>query len=200
MKRNIIVTLGLLVCLPAVGQAASSIVLGYHFLQPNLAGQGIDIGVTGNDNIEGLGLIQLVNGGVGPAPVITAVDILGPGTIFGSVANTGMGLFGPPSDPPSLAPAVFTSTASGTVLANGILAHVTVDTTGIPGGNYAWTLTNPDIGPTDFGLDLATGELIFPTVIDGVLFVESPEPSSVNLAIFAAAGAGIVAYRNRRAR
>lgn len=199
MHRRVVLALGLLLCVPAIAQAASSIVVGNHVLLPNTAGQNINLNVTGNDNIGAVDLFMVINGGTGPAPIVTAANVVAPGTIFGSVANSGLGLFGAPNNPPSLTPATATTTASGTVVSNGLLAVITFDTTGIPAGVYSWALTgHPLFGDTDFGTD-ENFDFIYPTVTNGTLTIV-PEPASVVMGLFAAAGVGVVAIRKRRAR
>jgi hypothetical protein len=198
MHRRVVLALGLLLCVPAIAQAASSIVVGNHVLLQETAGQTIQLNVTGNDSIGALDLFMTINGGTGPAPVVTAVDITGAGTIFFG-NNTGLGLFGGATNPPSLIPAVATTTASGFVISNGLLATVTFDTTGVPAGVYSWSLTgHPDFGDTDFGTD-ENFDFIYPTVTNGTLTIV-PEPASVVMGLFAAAGVGVVAIRKRRAR
>lgn len=200
MHRRVVLALGLLLCVPAIAQAASSIVVGNHILAANTAGQTIQLNVVGDIKVGAVDLFMVINGGTGPAPVVTAVDLT-TGTIFAS-GNTGLGLFGAPYDPPSLLPAALTtSTAANPTLypiANGLLATVTFDTTGVPAGVYSWSLTSHPFGPTDLGTD-ANFENIVPDITNGSLTIV-PEPASVVMGLFAAAGVGVVAIRKRRAR
>jgi len=198
MHRRVVLALGLLLCVPAIAQAASSIVVGNHVLAVNTPGQVINLNVTGNDQIGGLDLFFTINGG-GVGPVVTAVDITSAGTIFAG-NNTGIFVFAAPNNLPSTRPAVSTTSAVGIlpILANGLLASVTFDTTGIPAGVYSWSLTNHPLGATDLGTDLQD-EFIYPNVTNGTLTIV-PEPSSVVMGLFAAAGIGAVAIRKRRAR
>ncbi len=93
-----------------------------------------DIQVTGGDMVQGLDFyVQIgdggvANGGADTVPVITAVDIVGAGTLF-SASNTGQRT--PLSS--DLLWAVSTTTDIGqaaTLAASGICARLTVDTTG----------------------------------------------------------------------
>jgi hypothetical protein len=107
-----------------------------------------------SEQVAGLDLYLFVNNNVVPAPIITAVDVIGPGTIF-HPNNVGQFSLGPPYDVPGQQPSAITTTSSGFVVADGILAFVTVDTTGVPAGLYVLGLTNPDLGPTDFAVNPA---------------------------------------------
>ncbi|REK05964.1 MAG: PEP-CTERM sorting domain-containing protein [Planctomycetota bacterium] len=178
---------------------------GDHLLQAETPGQTVQILVSSPfpldvppfnspDGIQGLDLYIVVNNDSGPAPLITAVDIIGPGTIFDG-NNTGQGDFGPPYQAPGLQVVATTTTGSGTVDPNGILAFVTFDTTGVPFGDYPWSLTSPLFGPSDFAAAPGSDAIL----IDGVLTVV-PEPASIVMGLFAAAGLGAVMIRRRRAK
>ncbi len=130
--------------------ADSLIVVGNHFLLPNTAGQAITIDVTGGDDIQGVGVnAQIADGGpfaggfiIGPGFVADIVN----DTIM-AANNTGQsdndaGLFG------SQLEWVQTTTAVGTVRANGHLVHLLFDTTG-------FTETSAgDLGPGKWSLSL----------------------------------------------
>ena len=143
------------------------IVVGNHVLQPNRAGQEIPIYVFGESPVAGvnfnvqIGDAELVaNGGVA-APTIEHVEIL-TGTIFGSNHT---GLRASMDDPDSFSGVPqhgyqATTTASGTVIAGGLLATVTIDTTGVRNGSWTLGMSNTVNGPTDFAGLTAT-------IIDG---------------------------------
>lgn len=140
--------------------ATPTIVVGSHNLQPNQPDQTVQIFVSGGDLVAGVNFyIQTANGGpeaeaegwIPPgtaivAPAITNLDLL-TGTIF---AENNLGQLGglPPGAYPQIA---FGGTllASGYVPADGLLATVTIDTTGFLSGSFALSLTVAGL-PTDF--------------------------------------------------
>ena len=136
----------LLFCLLSAVTARSQIFInvGDHTLLPNTPGQTIDISVSGGIPVEGLNFnVQVADGfpdGVPPGtvdgPNITGVDVLGTAskpTIF----------FGNSTVPQQIrfdaqVWSVSTTTSSGFVSTAGLLAILTIDTTGWFGG--VWTL------------------------------------------------------------
>lgn len=179
--------------LPSTALAVPTITVGNHLLLPNTPNQVIAILVSSaGEQVAGLDLYLYVNGGVGPAPVITAIDVVGPGTIF-APNNVGQFSLGPPYDVPGLQPSAITTTASGFVPANGVLAYVTFDTTGIPVGGYTISLTNPDLGPTDFAVNPGFDAIL----VDGFIG-QVPEPSTFVLAALGVAGACGMRLRRKR--
>lgn len=151
-----------------------SISIGTHHLVPNAPGQVVEIYVTGGDQVEGMDLsLMTANGGpeleplgeIPPGtgirgPLITGLDIL-TGTIFAS-NNTDQRIFLGESNVYQVAFG-FTTTASGSVPAEGLLARVTLDTTGIFEGTFAFSLT---------AVGSATDFVNVPvTLTDGVLVV-----------------------------
>jgi hypothetical protein len=159
-------------CVVGVASATPVIIVGNHQLQPNTPDQTIEIQVSGGDAIEGLNLYAQVADG-GPAeggsdlgPSITA-DIL-TGTIFAG-NNSG-------SDSTGSSPQVAarnTLTDSGTVPASGLLATLTLDTTGFFAGSWGLFLENTVNGATDFAgvaADITDGNI---TIV--------PEPASALL-------------------
>ncbi|MGD9721336.1 MAG: PEP-CTERM sorting domain-containing protein [Pirellulales bacterium] len=206
-----------LVCTAAVpAQAIITIHAGNHVMLPNTPGQVIDIMITSDsgDEISGLDLYLMINGADANAydpstPRITAIDVTGPGTVFGAVPSTTF----PYGDPWDVANGTSygqnvaygaapnaTSGPSADAPANGVLAHVTVDTTGVFGGIYPLSLTDPFIfGPTL--LSKVTGPLVLGedyVLVDGMLG-SIPEPSSLVLAALGAAGVAVVSLRRRPA-
>jgi len=163
-------------------------------LQPNKAGQVIDIFVSGGDLVTGVDLaLQIGDGSTGP--LITSVDLWQAGDLMLFPNNTG-----------SQGEAVLLpdgnsfsgiSTSSGSVAATGTLAHITISTVGIFSGSFPVSLFNSVQGlPTDMPpFDDITNAV--PFIVDGVLNIV-PEPSSVVLGLFAAGGLCAVAIRRRR--
>jgi hypothetical protein len=205
MLRKIGVVLGLLICSAAIANAEQTIIVGDHVLLPNTAGQIVQIFVSSNTQVAGLDM----NAQVADSGPLALGSIVGPGivgdiitgTIFAS-NNTGVGdgdggAFG------NQVEFLSTTTASGTVLANGLLVTLTVDTTGLdsnsPGdlgpGHWSLRLFDTVNGPTDFADPLINASNV---IVDGSLIIPSPEPTSIVLGLFAIAGLGAVAVRNRR--
>jgi len=211
MLRKVGLTLAVLICLASVSQAATSIVVGNHILQPNMPNQLIQIFVTGGDQIQGVNL----NAQIGPDPssAITPVfqfdpnqhlvfpganlsTLLAPGSIFAPPAGFG-------ENDVTFFPALWqagSATSSGTVAANGLLATLYVDTTGFFSGSWALNLFDTIGGPTDWAGSIFQGQPVpEPLIEDGSITI-IPEPTSVVMAMFGLAGLGAVAIRRRRAR
>ena len=120
-----------------------TIEVGHHSLFANTANQEIPIFVSGNELVSGLNLFAQIGDG-GPelgsfgfmpgsdGPAITAVDLKF-GTIFADVA-------GPQDDqagvPQVAISSIEFSNPGGATLANGLLANLTVDTSGFFGGSW----------------------------------------------------------------
>jgi hypothetical protein len=138
-----------LLCGVAAYASAAAIDAGMHTLAPNMAGQQVQIQVTGGEAVSGLDFFVQVGdggttvGGDDTGPKITNVDLV-TGTIFGT---NNSGVF---TDPAPLIWGATTTTSSGTVAANGLLATLTVDTTGITAGQFDLILNPPATGPTAF--------------------------------------------------
>lgn len=148
--------------------------LGNYDLLPDTPGQEIQIFVRGNDPVQGMNFnIQIADGGPAAGgsvagPVISAVDIL-TNTIFKD-NNTGLGSASSVLEPQV---AFFsTTTGSGTVAASGLLATVTLDTTGFfAGQSFDLVISQTVNNPTNFGP-------ITPTAVDGTLTI-IPEPAGL---------------------
>lgn len=140
LLKNIALALSLAISTVTSLQAAS-IVVGTHTLLPNTPGQVIDIVITGGESANGLNFYASVGdggsdlGGVDTLPLFTT-DIAGPATVFGP-NNTGQigGSYVPGSlgtvEGPGLFASANTTTSSGGVTLNGVLARLTFDTTGL---------------------------------------------------------------------
>jgi hypothetical protein len=144
--------------------------VGVHKLLPNTKDQEIAITVEGSDPVQGLNFrIQVEDGGPLPpamgsptGPVITAVDLITATVFAGNVS--------PQTDLLSL-PQIWVqsvTTQSGSVVADGLLATVTFDTTGFSRGSFRLALDDTLDGATDFaGIPI--------DITDGILRVV-PEP------------------------
>jgi len=90
------------------------------------------------------------------------------------------------------------STSYGTINPNnGVEVNLVVNLTGFGPGTWALRLLHGKAGSTDF-VDL-NGNFLPTNITDGSITV-TPEPASLVLGLFAAAGLGILAIRKHRAR
>src|SRR5687768_3460768 len=140
MKSSWLAGVAAIAGLAGIASAVPVITVGNHELLPNTAGQTIQIHVSGGDDVDGLNFnAQIGNGGpeVGgtDGPNLTA-DIIN-GTIFAG-NNTGQQ---DPGSVPQVA-ARTTTTGQGTVDAQGVLATLTIDTTGFFTGTFDLLLSN----------------------------------------------------------
>ena len=156
--RRLLTAATFLFCaLPAL--AVPTIVVGTHTLLPNQPNQVIEIRVTGGDPVDGLNFyVQVADGGpelvalgLLPAgqgidgPAITGADLIS-GTIF-AANNDGQQV--PPGNQPQVAGFLIT-TDVGTVAADGLLARLTLDTTGFTSGSWPLMLADTWNGDADF--------------------------------------------------
>ncbi len=170
---------------------------------------------------------QLLSTTVAQEPAITAEDVLGAAgfnlTIFGPPItgnNQGASIsFAPGATKRIVEVGTIANLPDGgvdvnlnptfyTVSPNGLFGTLVFDTTGIFAGplQKTWNLglgqvpIVPGPGTSDIGTDLNTDPLL-PSITDGHVFIAAapiPEPSSIVLALFAAAGLAAVAIRRRR--
>jgi hypothetical protein len=136
-------------CATASLASAAAINAGTHTLAPNMPGQQVQIHVTGGEAVSGIDLFVQVGdggttvGGDDTGPRITQLDLVS-GTIF---AANHTDVF---TDPAPLIWGATTTTTGGTVAASGLLATLTIDTTGITTGQFDLILNPPATGPTAF--------------------------------------------------
>jgi hypothetical protein len=187
--------------LPAVGLAtlwslsgaftaqAASVNVGLHSLYANVSGQKVKLNVSGGDLVDALNFfVQIGDGGVaasgyrGTGPLITEVDIL-TGTIFAGNNSGQTDLTGGLVPLPAEIALVGTDTASGSVTASGLLATLTIDTTGYAAGStFDLKLKGTLNGDSSFGLDPIT-------ITNGsIVLVPVPEPASLMTLVLLAAG------------
>ncbi len=195
MRRLLFVAL--CICCSGSNALADIIIdVGSHNLAPNTPGQQILIRVTGGEQVQGLDFNVLVAdggsqlGGNIEGPAITKTDII-LGTIF-QENNTGvqdLGVFFRQFDARS------TTTASGTVVADGVLATLTIDTTGFFQGTFDLILSNTPNGPTDLPR-LNNGVAV--RITDGTIHVV-PEPGSFLFGTVSLLACGVIRRRARRA-
>jgi hypothetical protein len=170
---------------------AASVTIGNHVLLPNTANQVVSIWVSGGEQVAGEDFFAQIGdggtfiGGSNTKPAFTNVDVIN-GTIFAANNN---GPFGDPNGTPpgsnAAHPLIWvdgTTTANGTVVAGGLLATLTLDTTGIISGTFPLVLTDVanSLGPFDTTLRDANGELIPLSISNGSLIVAVPPAGDYN--------------------
>jgi hypothetical protein len=177
--RGLIVLALILQFCPAA--RAASVAVGNHLLMANTPNQTITIQITGGELVAGEDFFAQIgdggasNGGVNSKPVFTNVDIIG-GTIF---AANNMGAFGDPTTGNAAHPLIWddgTVTASGSVAASGLLATLTINTTGLSSGSFPLVLTGvaSSIGPNNnTTLNDTSGMAIPLTMLNGSLMVST---------------------------
>ncbi len=187
---------------------------------PNGAVEGLDLNIaihdtSGNDHPpggpmftaglpgQGATLNSAYVGGVGANGGIGG-DVL-TGTIFGAFAGHTVPADGGQSDSQGIN--LLAVGTGGTFLPLGtqgspsLIATVYISTVGVAPGTH-WTLSiggfqNGDPGPAQGPLDFSDGGIFNTALTDGTINVV-PEPSSVLMALFAAAGLAAVAVRRAR--
>jgi len=169
--------------------APPSIVVETYELQPNQAGQTIRIYVTGGDDVQGLEFNVRIGGGTS-GPTFEDVDILstGSGTIFdGKSTGVNVGSYIDSWDAYQGTTASTAPPLTGYVPADGLLAILTVDTTGLyDGESYSLSLIDTREGKTNFaGVDI--------DITDGQINI-IPEPTSMMIIL---AGSGLLIRRRR---
>ena len=180
---------------------AATMSVGMRTLFENTSDQLIEFLVTSaaGDQTAGLNFnIQIGDGQTGPQ--ITAVDLLGPSTLFGA-NNTGLGGTGSfqSAGYGGLWESTTTTNPGGLLVPDGVLAVVTVDTTGFfeADGPFDLVLSNTLNGPTDFGVAPPSAPNTTLTVTDGQIALAIPEPTS-GLVLGLLAGVGLAVRRSVR--
>lgn len=187
---SLIAITALCALLAQTASATPVLSFGATDLLPDTPNQMVQVFVSGGDAVTGVNFnFQVNDGGVdvgGSDPIIPIVSVdLVTGTIFASnhIAQYGDTFIG------GIGISII-ETNSGTVAADGLLATVILDTTGIYGGSFNLT-TNTLNGPISF---TTTGPDTVPNNIAGTINVV-PEPASMILI-----GLGAVAVLGRRRR
>ena len=146
-------------------------------------------------DIEGMAFTFQIAEGAGSAPKIVSIDFLD-GTIWSghvSAAN----LFNPEVGNLYQYQAwdVHIDLAGDYVNANGLLAKVTIDTSGAAPGNYALKLVGTSVAGGDTTLGTGMGEIAPASFGQGTLTIDVPEPASAFML-----GFGVFAYLFDRSR
>lgn len=172
----------LLVAVCAVQTAGQSIVVGDFDLNPNQAGQTVQVFVSGGELIEGANLnVQIGDGVSNVGPTIESVDLV-TNTIFADPNNEGQ--FDVVTDPQFInatvnTPFDFDLLLPTLVPANGLLATLTVSTEGVTSGTFALKLADTLNGDSDLGID-ENFDTILPAITNGTITV-IPEPTTALL-------------------
>ncbi|MEX2114046.1 MAG: PEP-CTERM sorting domain-containing protein [Pirellulales bacterium] len=190
-----------LLCLPALARAEVIVTAGNHQLLPDTPSQTITILITATAD-EAAHLMDFtagIAGGIGPAPIITAMDINGAGTLFDTSLNTSMVFhFGPGFEPPGLEVlqrVEFDEDALNVPIGvNQLLATLTIDTSGFTAGAWALNLLHTNFD--DLFLASTAGEIPVTLVPGSITIV--PEPAALALACMALAAVVAVGARKRR--
>jgi len=212
MHRKVFLALVVVCCLAVPAFATITITAGNHVLAANTSGQIIQILISSNigQAPQGVDLALSINGGVvGPINAVNGpimddvIDMDSVGTTFGDAAGGNSGDNNFEAAPTRDQFDSIVTLAGDASLATGILANVSIDTTGIlaTGVDQVWSL---DLFYNGFGLDAGSSSIPAQatTLVNGELRILGvvPEPSSILLGLFAAAGFGIVAVRRHRRR
>ncbi len=121
-------------------------------------------------------MLNVVVGDGTQGPIISGLDVVGPGTVFAG-NHLGQWGFGPPYEPPSRNVYAITITANGTVDAHGVIGFATIDTTGYTSGTFPFALENSLFGASSISEFEGDSD-----VIDGSITIV-PEPGALALAV-----------------
>lgn len=186
--------IGLLLLMGNAAQAAVVLDAGDHTLLPNQAGQTFAIMVIGEDQVAGLDLVVQVGDELSGL-TITGAD-LNTGTIFdGGYEEQYAAFF---DHQAAFSGLLAADAGTSSVLADGVAAFITVDTTGLTAGTYDILLEDVtfDAFPDPMGSSFldASGGPVATTSLSGTLTI-IPEPTAAALLFVTAAGAMV---RRRR--
>lgn len=188
MRKHVFATLTLLASLSSVN-AAIIVNVGDHQLQPDKAGQEISIEVTASEEdpqVVGFNLVAQLGDGTGVgSPVfdgdpdsLDAVDFSG--GIWDAHTATTSGTAPIGAAPQFAAASVTFNESNLSVMPNGVLATLRVDTTGIFEGEFDLRLAETLGNPSNFILPGGVQEV--PLVTNGTVQIAAvPEPSTATL-------------------
>jgi len=149
--------------------------VGDHVLLPNTPGQVIPIYVSGGSSVQGTVFnVQIddgfpdVPGSATDGPNIANVDLVEAGTVFDSSANTGNNVI----ESREQIWVVGTTTTDGVVHADGVLAYVTIDTTGWFGDDGSWQLKVAGTHNGDTNFQSPDGQ-VFPVTTNGTITIDN---------------------------
>lgn len=202
MQRRFVALIAVVAVLamPALASAAVTVTVGNNVLAANTPGQviNIQISATAGEGLNSMDLNAIVNNNLGSSPIISGFNISTAPTLWAANATTVINGVDPPGTE-IFESVVNNSAVDSPIGANSILATLTIDTTGFFAGS--WPLS---VGPNGSSTTAPTtlfsvsGEVV-PQYLDGNISIAVvPEPSSIILGLFAAAGMAAVVIRRRR--
>jgi hypothetical protein len=200
MQRRFVALLAVVAVLamPALASAAVTVTAPNLVFTVGDAPQVVDVLVAANggEGANSMDFSALINGNLPGSPIFTTLDISSAITVFGASPNTPANFLDPPGS--EVQRSVTLNSTTTNVPLNGILARLTVDIQALGPGVYPWSINDPNATlPTV--IFATTGEVV-PSYIDGTITINPivPEPSSMILGLFAAAGMAAVVIRRRR--
>lgn len=192
LAKSVLLVLTLLCAAVASFADTYAITVGDHDLLPDQAGQTVEIYCSGGGAFEMVDFrLRVGNGTAVPAkPVIESVDLL-TGTMFQT--NNFGGQDDSLAEPYHITSSVM---ALSEAACDGLIATVTLDTTGLTAGSWTLALGHTGGGPTElYGLDQNfLPVLLGTTLTDGTITIV-PEPLSLGLL---GSGMGMLLMRRRR--
>jgi len=148
--------------------------VGEHVLLPDTPGQVIPIYVSGGSSVQGVVFnVQVADGyddvpcSTTDGPNIANVDLVGTETVFGGISNTGNNII----ETRDQIWIVGAATSTGTVAADGLLANLTIDTTGWFGGEGPWQLRLGGTFNGDTNFQSPEGQIV-PAIINGSIRID----------------------------
>jgi hypothetical protein len=206
MQRRVFLLLGLLLAMPAFAQASLISMQGTGALLPNTPGQAVVLLISGADLYTDSNIRTTINGGVGVAPTVTLLNGATQGAFV--AANLAPTVWAGGSGGIGANPNGTTTTSSGLLAGaalltaglapqntQGVYVYLSVSTVGVAPGVYSFSLAGTDLFN---GLNEDFEPNIVPLQFAPMSLSIVPEPSSVVLGLFAAAGMAAVVIRRRR--
>lgn len=176
-------------CISAVSLAGTpTIDVGTIIVEPNKPNQTVQVWVTGGDAVSAFNLRAQIGNGVHASPVFQSASFAG--GIWDAYANTVTGEV-PAGFEQYAQYSVAFNTANQTVPANGLLATLTIDTTGFTtDAYYSLKLSGADLIGADSNFAASGGTDLAANITNGTIHVVVPEPGPLSLLAIAAVALG----------